>query len=111
MVSFLNNLTPNVRADNGLVSERPSDTATLFSQGLKRGMGVDVKPSPENDPGNKVFDVQKVVDTVSGFIEQRITERRNEGASQAELEDLIAQAREGVAKGFQLAREDIASLD
>ena len=111
MVSFLNNLTPNVRADNGLVSERPSDTATIFSQGLKRGLGVDVKPSPENDPGNKVFDVQKVVDTVSGFIEQRIAERRNEGASQTELENLIAQAREGVAKGFQLAREDIASLD
>jgi len=111
VVSSLNNLLANVRSDNGTNIDRQSDTATLFSQGLKRGLGLGVKPSPENDPGDKVFDIQKVVDTVAGFIEQRLASRRDEGASQDELNDLIAQAREGVSKGFQLARDDIARID
>ena len=114
MISFLNNLfsgigsgqlTPRVSDNDG--QARPSDTATLFSQGLKRGLGVDVPPSSANDPGDKIFDVQAVVDTVSGFIEQAISKRRDEGATQTELDDLISQAREGVTQGFQLAREDI----
>ncbi len=114
MISFLNNLFPGIGSDQltPRVSDndgqaRPSDTATLFSQGLKRGLGVDVPPSSANDPGDKIFDVQAVVDTVSGFIEQAISKRRDEGATQTELDDLISQAREGVTQGFQLAREDI----
>ncbi|KZY72624.1 hypothetical protein A3742_07690 [Oleiphilus sp. HI0071] len=114
MISFLNNLFPGIGSDQvkTRVSDndgqaRPSDTATLFSQGLKRGLGVDVPPSSANDPGDKIFDVQAVVDTVSGFIEQAISKRRDEGATQTELDDLISQAREGVTQGFQLARDDI----
>lgn len=114
MVSFLNNLfsgiaseqTQSRLSDNG-AQGRPSDSASLFSQGLKRGLGVDVTPSSANDPGDKVFDVQAVVDTVAGFIEQAISERRSDGATQEELDDLISQAREGVTRGFKLAREDI----
>ena len=114
MVSFLNNLLPTIASEQGQTrvsdnkgQSRSSDTATLFSQGLKQGLGVDVKPSSVNDPGNKAFDVHAVVDTVAGFIEQAISERRDKGATQDELNDLISQARKGVAQGFQLAREDI----
>jgi hypothetical protein len=117
MASFLNNLLAGIGSDKGLLrvsgndaSTRQAETATLFSQGLKKGLGVEVKPSPENDPGSKVFDVQAVIDTVAGFIEQAIAQRRADGATQDELDNLIAQAREGVAQGFQQARDDIASI-
>lgn len=114
MVSFLNNLLPTIASEQGQArvsdnrgASRSSDSATLFSQGLKQGLGVDVKPSSVNDPGSKAFDVRAVVDTVAGFIEQAISERRDKGATQDELNDLISQARKGVEQGFQLAREDI----
>lgn len=115
--SFLNNLLtglspdkPSTRVSGSDGYQRGIDAASSFSLGLKRGLGVELPATPENDPGNAIFDVQSVVDTVAGFIEQRIAERQAEGASQEELNDLISQAKEGVAKGFNLARSDIDSL-
>jgi hypothetical protein len=108
MVSLLNNLFSDIavnKRDEKPLS--PSDTALLFSQGIKQGLGIDMPPSPANDPSLKLFDSQAVVDNVAGFIEQRINERRTEGATQDELDTLVFQARKGVARGFQLARDDI----
>ena len=117
MASFLNTSFTDSASDRSLLRvsgnegrARQPETATLFSQGLKKGLGVEVKPSPENDPSSKVFDVQAVVDTVSGFIEQAIAERRIDGATQDQLNEMVSQAREGVERGFQLARDDIASI-
>lgn len=117
MVSFLNNLFSGIGSDKSLTRVSGNDVpgqgqgvAELFSQGLKRGVGVELPTAPEVDPASPIFDVQAVVDSVAGFIEQRIGQRQAEGASQDELNDLISQAREGVAKGFELARGDIESL-
>ena len=117
MASFLNNLLTGIASDKGSLrvsgNENPArlpETALLFSQGLKKGLGVELKPTPESDPGSKVFDIQAVIDTVAGFIEQTIEQRRADGATEDELNDLISQAREGVARGFQQARDDIASI-
>lgn len=117
MPSFINNLLTDITSDKGLLrapsnegSTRQADTATLFSQGLKKGLGVEIGFSPKTDPGSKVFDIQAVVDTVAGFVEQAIAQRRIEGATKNELNDLVSQAREGVARGFKLARDDIASM-
>ena len=72
MASFLNTSFTDSASDKSLLRVsgnegrgRQPDTATLFSQALKKGLGVEVKPSPENDPSSKVFDVQTVVDNVA----------------------------------------------
>lgn len=117
MASFLNTSFTDSASDKSLLRVsgnegrgRQPDTATLFSQALKKGLGVEVKPSPENDPSSKVFDVQTVVDNVAGFIEQAIAQRRIDGATQDQLNEMVSQARDGVARGFRLARDDIASV-
>lgn len=48
---------------------------------------------------------EKVADRVIGFIEQRLQSEAAAGADPAKLESLLAQAREGVEKGFAEARK------
>jgi hypothetical protein len=51
------------------------------------------------------FTPDKVADRVLGFIEQRLQSEAAAGADPAKLEGLLAQAREGVEKGFAEARK------
>ena len=51
------------------------------------------------------FTPEKVADRVLGFIEQRLQSEAAAGADPARLEGLLAQAREGVEKGFAEARK------
>jgi hypothetical protein len=51
------------------------------------------------------FTPDKVADRVLGFIEQRLKSEAAAGADTTKLEGLLAQAREGVEKGFAEARK------
>jgi hypothetical protein len=51
------------------------------------------------------FTPDKVADRVLGFIEQRLKSEAAAGADTSKLESLLAQAREGVEKGFEEARK------
>ncbi len=51
------------------------------------------------------FAPDKVADRVLGFIEQRLKSEAAAGADTSKLEGLLAQAREGVEKGFAEARK------
>lgn len=51
------------------------------------------------------FTPDKVAERVLGFIEQRLQSEAAAGADPAKLEGLLAQAREGVEKGFAEARK------
>lgn len=51
------------------------------------------------------FTPDKVADRVLGFIEQRLRSEATAGADPSKLESLLAQAREGVEKGFAEARK------
>ena len=63
--SFLNNLLtglspdkPSTRVSGSDGYQRGIDAASSFSLGLKTGLGVELPATPENDPGNAIFDVQ-----------------------------------------------------
>lgn len=51
------------------------------------------------------FTPDKVADRIIGFIEQRLKSEAAAGADTSKLEGLLAQAREGVEKGFAEARK------
>ncbi|MFD2229897.1 DUF5610 domain-containing protein [Alkalimarinus sediminis] len=53
--------------------------------------------------------VDDVANNVLGFVESRIKQEAAGGASSERLDDLLNQAREGVEKGFEQAREQIES--
>lgn len=81
-----------------------------FNQGLKRGLGVELGEEQKVNPASKLFDVDKVVDTVMQFVEKRIAKEQANGATDAELESLFDAARSGVETGFVQAREQIDAL-
>lgn len=56
------------------------------------------------------FDVDAVVDTVYQFAANRVAEAQADGATEAEIEALWTQAREGVEQGFAQAREQLDAL-
>ncbi|RDH43905.1 DUF5610 domain-containing protein [Zooshikella ganghwensis] len=53
---------------------------------------------------------EQVADTILKFVEQRLVTEQSEGADSERLQNLLGQAREGVAKGFAQAREDLQAL-
>lgn len=81
-----------------------------FNRGLAAGVGINLAPVEKNNPATPLFDVQKVIDTVASFIEGRIGLAKADGASDAELEEMLGQARKGVELGFSQAREEIAQV-
>lgn len=52
----------------------------------------------------------QVANRVLGFIENRLDQAQQDGASTERLNNLLAQARKGVEQGFSDAREQIAAL-
>jgi len=96
------------------------------SQSRPAGLGTQASPRGQVDPqatlanrlANRLglepgaldskredFTPDKVADRVLGFIEQRLRSEAAAGADPAKLEGLLAQAREGVEKGFAEARK------
>ncbi len=52
----------------------------------------------------------QVANRILGFVEARLTREQAGGAGPERLDNLLAQAREGVTKGFSEAREQIEAL-
>ena len=104
--SLRSRLPSSAQDDNALVN-------ASLSQGLKRGLGVELDETPGTKeakaPGLE-FDVDKVVDTVMQFVEKRVEQARVDGASDEELESMLDAARSGVETGFSQARDQINAL-
>ncbi len=82
-----------------------------FSQGLKKGLGVELEDDKAVNPASSTFDVEKVVDTVMKFVDKRIQQARDNGASEEELQGMLDAARSGVETGFAQARDQITAMN
>ncbi len=81
---------------------------STLRQSLEDHLGLDL-PAEQTVKG-PMFDVDAVMDTVLKHVEGRIDQARADGASDEELEDMLAAARSGVEAGFSQAREQINEL-
>lgn len=70
-----------------------------------------IEQNAEPEASGLVFDIDKVVDTVVGFVGSRIGQAQEEGATDEQLSDLFDAARSGVETGFAQARDQIAALN
>ncbi len=77
-------------------------------QTLKDHMGLDL-PAEQTVKG-AMFDVDAVMDSVLQHVGARIEQAQADGASDQEIEDMLAAARSGVETGFAQAREQIDGL-
>jgi hypothetical protein len=68
-------------------------------------------PKPESAAymGSKQSPLQ-TANNILGFIEKRLTDRQAAGASEADLNSLLQEARSGIDQGFDQAREDLEKL-
>jgi hypothetical protein len=57
------------------------------------------------------FDFEKVANNVMEFVSGVIKGAQSGGASDDKLNEMLAQAREGVDMGFEMAREELGGLD
>lgn len=101
---------PKSDASNGGLSDEYIVGAT-FSQGLKNGLGVELKDDERVNPALPSFDVSAVVDNVMKFVENRVRLAESDGATEDELEGMLDAARSGVESGFSQAREQIEALE
>lgn len=72
---------------------------------LEKNLGV--KPVAD---ASKTFDVGAVVDAVMAHVSKALDKAAMKGASQDDLNNMLAQARKGVEKGFGQAREALDKL-
>jgi len=79
-----------------------ADAQNTLANRLADRLGLE--PGALNGKRND-YTPEKVADRVIGFIEQRLQSEAAAGADPAKLESLLAQAREGVEKGFAEARK------
>lgn len=78
----------------------------VFSKSIEFSLGVKFESSYEF----KVPSPQDVAATVLGFVENRINSEKQSGASLEKLNNLMAQARSGIEKGYAQAEKDIKDL-
>ena len=90
--------------DNG--SEKLAQST--LRQSLEDHLGLEL-PAEQTVKG-PMFDVDAVMDTVLKHVEGRIDQARADGASDEELEDMLAAARSGVETGFSQAREQLEEV-
>jgi hypothetical protein len=90
--------------DNG--SEKLAQNT--LRQSLEDHLGLEL-PAEQTVKG-PMFDVDAVMDTVLKHVEGRIDQARADGATDEELEDMLAAARSGVETGFSQARGQIEEL-
>ncbi len=77
-------------------------------QSLKENLGIDLKTEQTVKPA--MFDVDVVMDTVLKHVNQRIEHAAADGATDEELESMLAAAKSGVETGFAQAREQIEGM-
>jgi len=83
-----------------------SSLSEIFSISTESGSildKIDVKPIS--------FDFEEVAKNVLDFVSKTIQGAKNGGASDEKLEEMLAQAREGVDKGFAQARQELGDMD
>tara|TARA_R110002072_G_scaffold184083_1_gene340421 strand:- start:64562 stop:65854 length:1293 start_codon:yes stop_codon:yes gene_type:complete len=78
----------------------------VFSKSIEFSLGVKFESTYEF----KAPSPQDVASTVLGFVEKRINSEKQAGASAEKLNDLMAQAKSGIEKGYAQAEKDIKGL-
>ena len=78
----------------------------VFSKSIEFSLGVKFESSYEF----KIPSPKEVAATVLGFVENRINAEKSSGASNERLNDLMAQAKSGIEKGYAQAEKDIKDL-
>jgi len=81
-----------------------------LSQNIKDNVGAELPPEQSVSEAESLFDIGAVVDTVVDFIANRVTQAKDNGASEDELSSMLDAARTGVETGFAQAREQIEEL-
>jgi len=99
----LPNQSPNARG----AAEARSIAQNALANRLAERLGLE--PGALNGK-REDFTPEKVAGRVLGFIEGHLRSKAAEGADTAELQSLLAQAREGVEKGFAEARKILDGL-
>lgn len=100
------------------VNVRHSQTAIglrVYSDSMQRQVEVSGQRAPERSPSQdnetaSLFDFEEVARNVMRFVGGVIRGAASSGAESEELNSLFAQAREGVARGIGMAREDLAGF-
>lgn len=80
----------------------------VLNQALKESVGVEL--SRPVAPVAETFDVDAIVSNVLEFVASRVDQAAMEGASEDELQGMMDAARDGVARGFGQAREQLEEL-
>ena len=57
------------------------------------------------------FDIEEVAKNVMDFVSNIVKAAKSGGADNEKLEELMAQAREGINKGFEMARKELGDMD
>jgi hypothetical protein len=81
-----------------------------LSQGIKDNLGVELPPEQSVSETESIFDVDAVIDTVMNHIANRVSQAKENGASDDELGSMLEAARSGVETGFTQARDQIDAL-
>lgn len=102
-----------------LRADKFSSSATfgvrVFSSALNSSLEVnnqkpDFSEKKSKESENSLFDFNEVAKNVLNFVGGAITNAKNKGASEEELNDLFKQASSGVLKGIKLAEKDLAGF-
>jgi hypothetical protein len=88
------------------ISRGASSGRQVFSKSIEFSLGVKYEPSYEF----KLPSPKEVAATVLGFVENRINAERLSGAFSERLNNLMAQAKSGIDKGYAQAEKDIKGL-
>lgn len=88
------------------LSKQSGSGQQVFSKSIEFSLGIKTESSYEF----KIPSPKEVAATVLGFVENRINAEKASGASTERLNDLMAQAKSGIEKGYGQARKDIEGL-
>ena len=88
------------------ISRGISSGRQVFSKSIEFSLGVKFESSYDF----KVPSPKDVAATVLGFVENRINAEKSSGASNERLNNLMAQAKSGIEKGYAQAEKDIKDL-
>lgn len=88
------------------ISSRTDSGRQVFSKSIEFSLGIKTESSYEF----KVPSPRDVAATVLGFVENRINAEKASGASTEKLNNLMAQAKSGIEKGYGQAKKDIEGL-
>ncbi|MGI0115548.1 DUF5610 domain-containing protein [Zooshikella sp. RANM57] len=93
-----------------MLSKSGGSTRQLLQDTLLHRVGQQLGATEPMQVESSGYRPEQVADTILKFVEQRLLAEQAEGADNERLQNLLGQAREGVAKGFDQAREDLKAL-